>query len=192
MAVRVSILSCGPSLDLFEGDADSLLIGVNSAIEAHPCDIWCFMDPNVFGDSTPDEPWPWGIFTHEPLEDHYDELDPETNMLVTRLFDETKFATAKGCRWWYREDMDFRGFPEGVEDVWRRFTVGAALMLAYMLGATEIRCYGCDMEGEKDWQGCEGRRETDRNEMRWMLELEMWDLIVGWLGQRGVTVERVV
>jgi hypothetical protein len=195
--MRVAILSCGESLGLYPSvmHTADVVIGVNSAVEAYTCDIWCASDHNVFCDYTPHPPFPWGVFTSGPIKRTFKEMHPETDELVTREIPEDNFVGLTKARWWNKGDYEFNGFSgfaESSPDIWKRFTIGSALMLAYMLGSTEIVTFGCDMRGETDWKGEPGRRPSDRDADRWKLEREMWDLIVGWLAERGVEVERIV
>ena len=194
--MRVAIISCGPSNELFFNDWFEEVIGVNSAVERFECDIWCASDHNIFMDYVPKIGSLWGVFTRGIIKPEFRETDPETDQrLVKRTIPERTYRILKSLRHWNKSDYEFNGFRgdhNNVHNLWKRFTVGSALMLAYMLGATEIVCYGCDMEGEEDWKGEPGRRPSDRNAVRWELEWEMWNLIVGWLTERNVSVERIV
>jgi len=193
-----AVLSCGPSLYLYDEDFAEdyeIIIGVNSAVEKHVCDVWCFSDHNVFHRYTPREPFPWGIFTCGSLKPKFTEFDERKGDLVTTWFDEKKYETAMRCRFWDKRDYEFNffeGFGDSSRDIWKRFTIASALLLAYMMGAKKIDVYGHDMEGEEDWKGEPGRRTSDRDEHRWKLERETWDLVTDWIKKRGVRVERIL
>ncbi len=195
--MRVAILSCGQSIGMFANimPAPDVTIGVNSAVEAYPCDIWCASDHNIFRDYEPKPPFPKGVFTLGSIRRHFMETHPVTEELVKCEIPEERYRNLKAARLWNKGDYEFNGFTgfgAASPDIWKRYSVGSALMLAYLIGATEIVCFGCDMVGTKDWKGEEGRRETDRAPARWKGEREMWNLIVGWLEHRGVSVERIL
>ena len=192
--MRVAILSCGPSLRSADFGPFDMSIGVNSAVENFPCDIWCACDHNVFADCEPMEPFPWGVWTLGPIRPQFVEMDPKTETMVTRVIPESRYLMLCNARHWDKRDYEFNGF-EGFGNrspiIWKRFTIISALMLAYMIGATKIDVYGHDMLGDRDWKGKPGRRPSDRDAERWRLEREAWDLVVNWIGDRGVQVDRM-
>ena len=194
--MRVAILSCGPSLALFPGsDRYLYTIGVNSAVEAFPCDIWCASDHNIFCDYTPAEPFPWGVFTSGPIKPYFMEMDPVTEGLTRRTIPAAVYERLVAARTWNKGDYEFNGFSgfgNRSVNIWKRFTIASALMLAYMMGATDIDVYGHDAVGENDWKGEPGRRPSDRSETRWEHEKETWDLVCGWIQDRGVNITRNV
>ena len=197
--MRVALLCPGPSLGIYQNvmNGYATVIGVNQAVEAYSCDWWVFKDHNVFSDfgkgrkyGLVHPPKPTGIVTLGKIRHSFKEMDPVTEELTTLENDPDMVAWAKTVRLRNIGDWEFNGFKS--HDMWKRFTVGSALMFAYQIGAEDIDCYGCDMAGTEDYRRREGRRPTDRDENRWKLETEMWDLIVGWLEERGITVKRIV
>lgn len=76
-------------------------------------------------------------------------------------------------------------------DDWMAFTAPACLVLGAAMGATRIDCFGVDMAGTGDATGgTEGNPDVVRTAQRWEREREIWESIVGWVGLRGVEVER--
>lgn len=198
--MRVALLCPGPSLGLYAqiGGDYAAKIGVNQAVEAYSCDWWVFKDRNILADfgegrkyGMPHPPRPTGLVMIGELKQSFMDMNPETETQESVALDPEIYEWAKTCRHRYIKDWELNGFPcQAAADKWKRFTVGSALVLAYMLGASDIDCYGCDMKGTNDYNQRPPRRESDRSEERWRLERETWDLLEGWLKERGITVTR--
>lgn len=75
-------------------------------------------------------------------------------------------------------------------DQWSLFTAPAALVLAYKMGGNQIEVYGADWSDEPDFDGV---RVVGciRDPERWKKEVPIWNAVVGWLHERGITVNRI-
>lgn len=169
--MRVALLSCGPSLDLFYPHTPvyGLRIAVNRAAERYRCDVWACTDTKAVMRGRPiGEPQ---LFTIDATRDALARRDWVYEYgIVTH----TDIAG---------ETIDNGRHP------WTRFTATAALMYAATHGASVIDCYGCDMQGKHDW---DGTRYEDywRTEQRWADERNVWAATVAALDKRGIRVVR--
>jgi len=73
---------------------------------------------------------------------------------------------------------------------WAAFSMVAAVVLAYHLGAVSIQIVGADMRGQADWDGYTHER-FDRSQDAFDRTLELYNGLCGWLSERGVMVQRV-
>lgn len=169
--MRVALLSCGPSLDLYYDKTPvySLRIGVNRAAERYRCDVWACTDTKT-------------VMRLRPL---------GTPSLLT--IDATRDSLA-GKGWTYEYGVtthtDIAGETiDNGRHPWTRFTATAALIYAASRGATVIDCYGCDMTGEADWDGRVDKRNW-RTDQRWADERNVWDATIEKLRKQGVMVKR--
>lgn len=85
-----------------------------------------------------------------------------------------------------RREM-FAFCPHAINWVWCSATT--ALVYAAYRGAKRITAYGCDWDGWEDWDGT--RAGKNRSESRWQEEARLWGALTIWLGEQGITVERV-
>lgn len=72
---------------------------------------------------------------------------------------------------------------------WLNKTMTAAMAYAYTEGAKQIDIYGCDWEGELDYDGT--KAGENRSDARWELERADYRKLANWLGERGVEVRRI-
>lgn len=160
------ILCPGESLASYVPQPADLVLTVNRAGLAHESDVWCALDYLMIRDNA---------------------LDVMGNpRLLSRR--QTICDTA-GWLGRFPAVMAFEDFPtpNGFRDMKTMF---AAALYAAAQGATSIKVYGCDWMGTKDFDGTEAGE--DRTETRWAKEQVAWDsVIVPWLEQRGVSVERM-
>lgn len=70
---------------------------------------------------------------------------------------------------------------------WTIFSSPAALLLAPLLNATSVVCFGVDMAGTTDWDGTE---RGNRTETRWTRERDAWAAVVTRLANQGIAVVR--
>ena len=193
--MKVAILSCGPSVGLFQQFSKpyDLVMGINDVVTDFNVDWWVFKDANIFADYTPST-LPEGICSLGTLEGtHYPDLD-ENGGLTHRDFLPENVSLRKRVAYRNIGDWEFNGFRgmgNKSPDIWKRWTITTALMLAYQFGATEIDIYGADMKGDANYAGRTGRRDTDRDDNRWEHERESLAFVTGWLEERGISVVRM-
>lgn len=164
--MKIALLSCGPSLRLWEAachrDHD-IVVGVNRAVARFACDWWSVGDAEGFAAVRPiGSPHIW---THADT--------------LTRIRKENPTRAAEHEAALYRRDE---------RDRWSIFSATSALMLAPRLGATAVDCYGVDMVGSADWDGTE---RGNRGEDRWSRERIAWADAVKLLADAGVSVRRI-
>jgi hypothetical protein len=177
-----AVLCPGPSLanvraaDLIEYDA---LLGVNRAVERAACQWWVALDAHTFGFTRP---------VNRPVlvtsRGTYRSLRARTPELADWPW--------LDCRW-----VD----PIGQHVVrWRKTSMTTAIVLAAELGAKRIDVYGCDWDGEADWDGrtdARYNRGEDKAgpdgrtiEGRWTMERRLFAELAEALAGRGATVKR--
>lgn len=165
--MKAAILCPGPSLADFSGTDADIAIGINRAVSHYPCDFHVFLDCRAFYAAEPvNEPC---LVTTRQMYRRVTRKRPEA---LQRLF---------LCR---------DRLTTGTAAKWGRFSVTSALILAENLGATEIECFGCDMEGTKDWDG-HAFEQDRRDEKRWREERELWQQLTAYLAERGCAVRRM-
>lgn len=185
-----AVLCPGPSLRGFlaQPAAADTYIGVNHAAEDWPCHYWAVADAEGLEAYTParkaTKPRSHGgtEASHEATEVGHEAPTVFTSRQAAgrvpgRLAPYTVLLH-EDCRVAAPSDLK-----------WNRFTMTTALVLAELIGAAQIRIYGCD------WQGGEyfkpGAHSTAEHfAERWIREKEIYSRVVGWLKTRRVSVER--
>jgi hypothetical protein len=162
--VRVILLSPGPSLEKWDGNATGdIVIAVNRAIVRHPsADFWSCGDLLTVQRHVRQLPAPPILWTHT-----------DEARRLRREF----------------PGMPHRTYLRDEAKPWTTFSATAALMLAGELGAERVDCFGCDMSGELNWDNS-AEPTANRTESRWQRERVAWDALVGILAERGVSVTR--
>ncbi len=137
-----------------------LIIGINRSVLSHKCDVWAANDESTIRSNSP---------TGKPL-------------LLTKR-DTVVAAPERFLSVLYTDDLDGPSFR------WNLKTMICAMVFALRVGnATNIDIFGFDAIGTKDYDGREAGQ--DRSEKRWLDELEIYRMTVGWLGGQGCTVTR--
>lgn len=165
MIQTAAILCPGPSLPTFPGRAGlDAVIGVNRAVGAFECDYWVFSDAEV-----PQIAQPLGRPTIV------------CDRHLVRGFRNSPLAQHPYI------DREAAGPIANYPIRWCRYSATSALVLAFGLGAKEIRCWGIDRQGVTDWDGTlpPGARRT---EDRWREEASIWSQVVDHLAAAGVSV----
>jgi hypothetical protein len=72
---------------------------------------------------------------------------------------------------------------------WSMFSATAGLMLAGVLGAERLECFGCDMTGTLNWDGTE-EPTARRTAERWALERIIWEKTRNLVEEVGTEVIR--
>jgi len=179
------ILCCGPSLAEFleRPVRHDLVIGVNRAACAHPCDVWAFGDDQTF---------------------HVFRAKGNPLLLTNRNTDRRlgrrpDFAAHHG--WDHRNEAYVDALRTErvvlLEDLnvplpgrYDETTYTSLVAIAYAIerGARRIRLYGCDLEGTCDWDG----KETlgpNRTPSRWRHEAARLSEAAAWARERGILIE---
>ena len=202
--MRVALLSAGPSLGLYEDHRGTydLVVAINTSAMKYPCDWWCFKDQPFMrhvGEGRryglPAEPRPTGLcILGKRIENEYrawvrvDENGVDEWKIYP--FDPDVVAWANTCQIRNMADWEFNGFTghgQKSHDMWKKLTIGMALMLCYQLGASSIDCFGVDMDGIEDYAG---RTYGNRTDERWEMERPIFEHVKGWLEERDITVTR--
>jgi hypothetical protein len=171
--MKIALLSCGPSVELYRGRAGyDAVIGVNRIAARHTVDYWCFGDFATYADN-------------RPLGSPVLVTSDGAAFYVRHNLGEELAERFKGSELLSWEQLD-NPLPA---DVPLCFSSCAALLLASHLGATTVDVYGADMSGERDWDGSVPA-DVVRTPARWGRERCRWDLIVGWMSDAGVIVNR--
>lgn len=169
--VRAIVLCPGPSLKTWLPRLDaictgaSMIIGVNRAIEAYPCDYACSIDPF----------------------DHRKEYNAQGNPKRIITLAAKEIHDSQGITMNYGLVLDARvhDFPNEKEIAWTCASSVAAMIAAVIMGANQIHYYGRDMEGVNDFTGDEG---LNRHLARWERESLYFDMTQRWLGQKGTSI----
>lgn len=175
--MRALVLSCGPSLALFDGNTAGydLVIGVNEVVSRFPVDWWVLADDEV-------------------LTRNIHRLAADVRRLFIKRFPpligqdphhnerEREFVLDRTWRLWFDIDL----WPRQL----LRYSGPSALALAVWRGADEILTYGVDMVGTKDFES-DGSHAV-RDEPRWKAERFIWNRAVQECEQYGVSVRRAV
>ncbi len=169
--MKACVLCPGPSLMNMKGtkfhDVYDIVITVNRAAEAFPCDYWVALDTRTFGMTTPiGHPL---LVTSVP---HYQKMClqwPEAK--------EFKYID-------YRSLADHKLAPG-----WSTKGLLTAVVVGYAKGATVIDCYGVDWKGTEDFDGktFPGQKRTEK---RWEKEARRFETLRKILEKRGVFVTR--
>jgi len=167
-----AILNPGPSLlRTYPGRTDAgLVMAVNRAATAFACDVWACGD-------------------YPAVQDSRDKLACLPALLTA---ENTAAALRDRNQKWPGRVVEFSELhscvlPSVVD--WPWVTALAAVVYAASVGATLIRCYGCDWSGEQDFDGVVGG--LNRSEARWTHEAALFGALRTVLDRRGVTVERI-
>lgn len=173
--MRCYLYSMGPSLAFAEG-AD-LSIGVGASVTKVECDWWVFMGLETYQKHEPAVLGRPGILSHagtlELIRGGYGGLDS------SKLRQAEQVHAVGACEYMI-------GAPR-TEPAWCAYSGCAALVLAVLLGATEIETFGVDMAGTADAFGNESEQRTQQ---RWADERALWHSIATWAASRGVTIGR--
>ena len=166
--MNATLLCPGPSLSGYGGQGAGMVVGVNRAATAYPCDVWAATDrplimstaSQVIGDPVlytieatleslrrRGRDWPHSVVTHTEV----------TGGTVTNH-----------------------------HQPWTRYTTTAALRYLAWMGATHIDVWGCDWAGDEDWDG-KRLASNSRTAERWREEQEIWSRVVK---ETGILVER--
>lgn len=176
--MKAAILCPGPSLEKFPGrDGFDLLIGVNRAATKIAVDVWACGD------------WPLQQQVYEnvigsPI------LFTALNSSETILHGFTDAPQRHPCVPWRGEVRIFENIDPGIKSVdWDFFTFNAAIGYAVVAGANQIKAFGADWSGTKDFDGVEAG--NTRTIDRWQLERWMFAEMKKELAQRGISLERI-
>jgi hypothetical protein len=168
-------LAGGPALPLRDYDA---VIGVKFAAGLYPCSHWAAIDAPVIRETRPLAA-PEVLFTRRDQWARACRLEPD---LAARYGAAVRFV----------EDVEF---PRFIARKWRLYTSGAAVVLAWSLGAREVDVFGHDMAGTGDCRGVEGDgdvlRKGGRTDARWAQERAIWALLTDRLAEDGIPLRRV-
>ncbi len=157
-------------LETYRHDARrfDLVIGVNRAVLAVPCDVWCFLDWHVWLDYRP------------PAEEGVPAI------LTTRCCQSHLARKGQG----EALARNIRAFVDDIDAVpvnacnWRTYSAQAAMAYAYQCGATVIEGFGMDLHGVADYDGHESDK-NGRTARRWTAERVIMTDLANWLNDHG-------
>lgn len=162
--MKAALLSCGPSLALYPGrDAFDTVIAVNKAVLVGGYCWWSVGDILTVGRLYPSLPYAPLIWTHT-----------ETMRQIVGRFGWVDGKT------YHRDEVNAR---------WSMFSATAGLMLAKVLGAERVECYGCDMAGVLNYDGTD-EPTANRTEQRWERERVIWEKTRNLVEEAGCEVVR--
>lgn len=163
--MRAAVLAPGPSLLASYVSGADLTVGVNRTAAAFPVDVFACLDLPLALDLWLAVPAPAWLT-----------LSATAASVERRGLSSREVVTV--------ESLDgFCPVPN-----WRIYTAPAAVVYAAWRGATEIRIFGMDWAGQRDWDGA--RAGENRSESRWERERAIWRDVAGWLAARRVTVTK--
>jgi len=176
---RAAILCPGPSLarvtrEFLAGEGYGLVIGVNRAVQALPCDAWVMLDDHTFEMGMSGN----GVIGRPLLV-----CNPHDWRRITKRISAEQAA-------------EFRVFHPQEIDVdrkrarWHTWSFTAAIAYAHHAGARQIECWGNDWAGESDWDGYFKEGVQQRQPERWEREKKVFDALVETLNELGTTVTR--
>lgn len=169
--MRVALLCPGPSLGYTWHPRDDYdkVFGVNRVASRIVCDVWAFID--------------WQIFTeHEPL--------GVPTIITTRTAAEEIKRRGDAERFDRHTVLTVEDDLRSVPPLnWRLYTATVAAMAAYQFGASVVDVYGADMKPGADWDGHDDPRNK-RDEPRWATERQIWGELVTRLDDLGTSVTR--
>lgn len=171
--MKAALLCPGPSLATYQPAGADLTVGVNRAATRFACDAWVCGDP--------------------PLIQQVGEQVTGLPLLITSVDGHQvyrDFPRDFGKPLWRGECLCWTAAMEFCphEYNWVMFSATAALVYCGFCGATGVDVYGADWSGTADFDGVQAGK--NRSEERWKLERGIWRAIVGWMGERGITVNR--
>jgi hypothetical protein len=149
-----------------------ILIGINDIVKVWPCDIWASMD--------------------EPAVKRITPCNPEQVALYTRRR-RVRYAEGK-----YRDVIVYEDIVDVYHTLggpkitsWGSWTITATIMMAHFyLKVTKLTLYGCDMKGDRYWDG-ETIYDPNRAQERWSNESVTFAHVCGYLRRQGVRVLRL-
>jgi len=164
----IAVLCSGPSLSEFLAAPvrHDLIVGVNRAAVAHPCDYWAFNDAETFG--------------------YFEPLGRPVCFTSNAAFERIEPRDRDVFRWLFYAQINTtcRSDPG-----WTQFTVTVALVLCDYLKARRVTLYGCDQMGTGDFDG-PAPTPVIRTPERWSNERHKFDHVAAWLESRGVELVR--
>lgn len=166
MVKRAAIISAGPSVvDTYDpAEPFDVRVTVNSSAQLFESDWWSVADPENFVRQVP---------------------KGAPKLLV--MHPEPERYTAARERYLQHEVMGWDELKAELDDPpkWR-FSVTAAILLAYHLGARQIEVFGHDMDGIVD---CGGYSVAKRKQ-NWRKIVPVWQVVEKWLGNGGATLHQ--
>lgn len=166
----VDVICPGPSAGDYDG-AGEVCVGVNRAVELVPCDVWVWLDGEMFGEVEPiGSP---RVITSKA--GHRRACKQGGNDRLVRLGFELVDSEAKTPPHW--------------EIPWSRYSSTTAILSAIDMGATQIYVWGADMRGVADWDGETRDRDTRTNE-RWKSERQILARLMRWARNKGIRIKR--
>jgi len=174
---RVAIVSAGPSLaarpalPLRDYDA---VIGVNYSAGIYSCSHWAATDAPVIQETAPLRR-PDVLFTRRDQWDRACRCAPHVCERYGRIVR-------------FHEEIEF---PMFIARKWRLYTVCAAAVLAWDIGAHAVDVFGHDMAGCGDCRGDAAEDRGMRTDRRWNQERAIWALLTDRLAQDGIPLRRL-
>lgn len=171
---RAAVLCPGLSLPRYETatEAYDVVIGVNRVVIAYPCQYWVCLDSWTYKDMVPDTLGLPTIVCRQAIREQIEEMHNGMRLVNLAFLDP--------------DDIDLASEPAK----WPQFGATISVALAVSLGAKRIDCYGIDLQGRKDFDGYEDRRQR-RSPGRWRVERRIFETFLPWLESRGVEVSGV-
>lgn len=149
--------------------AAPVLLGVNRAVVAWPCDYWCSLDAKSYNRIEP-----LGSPEYIIRWDQAPRLKPGS---IRDL----------GCAKIIRKRLD--GYPRGV-DYYSYSLLSAIAFLAIDREMSNIDIYGADMVGIVDWDGTKNDKPNRRARDRWRREYAKLQVLCDYFDAQGVNVNR--
>lgn len=160
--MKAVLLSLGPSLNLYDGDFDGVVIGVKRVATVFACDWWVCLD--------------------SPALERDGEIVRGNPKLLTRTDYRPKYSTREGQT--VEELAKWHGADVG------KYTATAALALTGWLGVETVEVYGADWTNEPDFDG-NLEPDVNRSEDRWEKEIRIWNRVKARLAMMGTEVIEV-
>ena len=141
-----AVISSGPGAALYalRDQEYDLVVGLNRGAQAAPCDWWVFFDVKTYL-------WYYQAVAGEPQ--LFTTLTAREKLLARHHELAGRIRIPRG--------MDF---PDPRTVNWTKWTSCATIVLLKNLGATDVHCYGMDMEGNMDFAG---KQQDRRDARRW-------------------------
>jgi hypothetical protein len=154
--MKVTLLSCGPSLSMYDPQKDDndLVVAVNRAAEAYPCDWWAMLDTETM------------LFDANPREG-----------IMTSTFIANKVVGNSEWGQYWRKGWKHLVMPRCNGMIGKTFP-HTLWTIVYEFKPEVIDVWGCDMDGVEDYTGqtVDVRWNNDakhrRSELRWEKERE--------------------
>lgn len=166
----IAILGCGRSLNawLAAPVSHDVVIGLNRAASAYPCDYMVFTDHEAFQ---------W----YPPM---------GTPILCTSAVALTRLQPHRGIGRYQKITHEQIAGDALEEYFWRNLSVTVAVVLADHLAGTELHLHGVDCVGIEDWDGARPPRPAGRSNHRWQNEEHRLGHLLAWAIKRGMDVTR--